>query len=109
MKIGDRETFNFISGEYILLEILENTNINMWWLRGTEICPHCKKIIEKKTLHNFKYLKVYIPSKKEEGQCTLDDIVILGIDNNGATLLLTKDKMIESLEKSEKFKYILEK
>jgi len=109
MKIGDKETFNFISGEYILAEILENTNISMWWSKGNEICPHCKEIIEKRTLHSFKYIKIYIPSKREEQYCAIEDLQMLGISVTGSTLLLTKDKMLEVLGKSEKFKYLLEK
>ncbi len=108
-KVGDKRTFSFSDSKFEIKEILELPNIQMRWTWNTSICPHCKRKIEYSTIHIFFKIEILVDETKEEGSITLDDLVILGHSVDNKIMQLTKDKYVEVLNKSEKFKYLLEK
>lgn len=98
----ERTRFTFNSLEHQLSERIEDTNIVMYWEFSKEVCPHCKEVIIKGEHCLFDTIEIWIPVNKEETDCKLADLVILG-KNELRTLLLTKDKIIEALKYSKKF------
>lgn len=108
-QVGDRMQFTFDIREFILQEVLENPEISMWWTWKSEVCPHCKEKIEKRALHNFFKIEIYIAKDKKIEESALEDIVMIGYALDGKTLQLTKDKLYEAFEKSEKFKHMVKK
>ena len=104
--LGEKTQFTFVEGNYILEEIIENPQISMWWSWGKEVCPHCKGVIDKRTLHQFSSIEIFIPENKKIEEVIIEDLVILGYDK-GMKLLITKDKIDGVLSKSEKFKNLI--
>ncbi len=101
-NIGDITRFTFNSQNHILAEQLEDLQIIMYWEFSKEVCPHCKEVIIKGEHCLFDFIEIWITVNKEEKDCKLADLVILG-RNETRTLLLTKDKIIEALTHSKKF------
>lgn len=107
-KVGELRQFSFVNHEMKVVEIIENPNINMWWTWKSEVCPHCKERIEKRTLHDFSSIEILIPSNNKDEKINIKDIILLGLAVDGKTMLITKDKFKEVLKKSENFRYLLE-
>jgi len=103
----DKIQFTFSNKTFKVGEILENLNISMWWTWKNEVCPHCKKKIEKRELHNFYKIEILIPIDLSPENSKKEDIILLGYDKKGRKMLLTEDKINEVLTKSEKFKHIV--
>lgn len=107
MQEGERLQFTFDKREFGVIEVLENPNISMWWMWKSEICPHCKQVIEKRTLHNFNKIAILIPFNMPIETSTWKDVHMVGITLDRKELLLTKDKMEEVLPLAQKLKHLL--
>jgi hypothetical protein len=101
----EKTRFSFNSQEHNLAEVIENTNIVMYWERSREICPHCKELIVKGEHNLFSTIEIWIPSNKSEQECTTSDLVIIG-KNEYVTLLLDKTSFKEAIKCSKKFGHL---
>jgi len=109
MKIGEKRQFGFIKTVMVIAELLEDADVSMWWEWKSEVCPHCKEKIEKRLLHEFQTVEILVPESLKDEKVTLSDIMLIGHAKDGKTMLMTKDKFKEVLEKSKNFKYVVEK
>ena len=107
-KIGEKRQFTFSYDTFIVKEILEDTGITMWWTWKHDICPHCKKEIINRLPHELVTVEILIPEGKEAKDSVFEDLVVLGYSKDGKLLRVTEEKIKEILQKSEKFKHLLE-
>ena len=109
LNVGDITQFSFVPDEMRLEEILESPNIVMWWCWDSEVCPYCKEKIDKRTLHGFDRIGIFIPKYKEIKNCTMKDVIMLGYDETRhKTLFLTIDKIQEALKLTKLFTHLIE-
>jgi len=107
LKVGDEKNFSFNRASHVLQEIVTNVNMSMNLFIKEEVCPHCKKKIEKTREVKFVEIYFFIPKTIEKPeQAKLSDTVILGVASPFSLYLLTEDKIGEAIAKSEKFKHL---
>lgn len=98
----EKTRFDFNSRIHLLVEIIENPDLIMYWERTKEVCPNCREVIVKGEHCVFDKVEIWMREDKIEKDCKLNDLVFLGKTEN-RTLLLTKDKVLEVISKSKKF------
>lgn len=108
MAVGDRHQFSFNHKEFTVREELNDTNINLWWAWKNELCPHCKKVIEKRTLYTFTTIAILAPINKANEVLTREDIVIKGQTQDRREMLFPIDKYDEVFSASSLFKSLIE-
>lgn len=102
LKVGDKRSFSFLSEPCEIVEILDNPEIKLLWKWRDDICPHCKKRIEKVKEHVFTRIELLIPRNKMNVDILQKKhhLIILGFDKEGKTMLLPKEKYPEVISKS---------
>ncbi len=130
-KLGDIRAFAFDNMTiYTIREILINPEVSMWWRRkaSPNICPHCKREIEIKTIHTFRRIEILgringftiedvnkgriiakdLADKKIKDEILVrDDIVLYGYTLDDRWFVLTPDKYDEVFNKSKKFERLV--
>ena len=109
--IGQTKRFTFDSRTFMIIEMIENTNISMDWNWGSSVCPHCKNKIDKIITHIFHKIEVLVPKisidQKKEKSELLKEVKMLGYDNNGKKLLLNNDTEQQVFKLSTFFKEVI--
>ena len=112
-KIGDVKKFNFVPGEYEILEIINGEGLSMTWKwldivcpdckKAIEICPHCDKKIGGLREHQFEKIYVFMPRNLElKGH--EDKILLIGYIKDGRIMRVPIDQSYKILARSTIFK-----
>ena len=78
-QIGDTRTFERYLGEWKIIDIIENKNIQLDLTLGTIKCPHCGGIIGEEKRYIFNYIEIL-----QEGHRKLH----LGISEDNRVIVL---------------------
>ena len=109
--LGRIRKFTFDTRQFQIIEIITDSNISMDWNWGGQICPHCKKKIDKIITHIFEEIEILVPKnlidQHEDKKILLQEIKMLGTDKNNKKLLLNKETEQKVLKLSTFFKEVI--
>lgn len=105
--VGGERKFTFSENLYKVREILETQNIQFPWEWSSGVCPHCKKKITRTINHIINRIEILGIDNLKDNELKENDIIVLGFTLDNRTMLIPKEKYKEILNKTTKFKNLI--